>query len=314
VATVEIRSTEVRRPFFEAFIAVLCALALVFGLYAFGRAMNDDSSSSSSTEVNATATESQAADANTPAAAPAAGDAAAHSHDGAATAAVDDRGFAALSNGEQHGHEFTQAIDTATRVELGRQLSLARDFALKYPTVKDAEAAGWLRAGPFSPGLGSHHINPNPAAGLNGDGVVDDNDIQQPLALMYDGVQPDSHVAGLFYGAFTKDAPEGFAGPNDIWHKHKNICTVARPGGGTDTPLGADRDSVTKEQCDAVGGQLLTTTPWLLHVWVVPGYESPEGVFAHLSSGITCTDGTYHTIGLESQIGNVSDICLDANS
>ena len=55
-------------------------------------------------------------------------------------------------------------------------------------------------------------------------------------------------------------------------------------------------DGATKQQCDKVGGSLLKRTQYLLHVWVVPGYESPEGVYAHLSSTITCDDGSYRTI------------------
>src|SRR3954467_6862903 len=74
-------------------------------------------------------------------------------------AAVDDRGFAKLANGEQHAHGFTQAVPKADRVVLARQMELARQTALRYPTVADAEAAGLHRAGPFSPGLGAHYIN-----------------------------------------------------------------------------------------------------------------------------------------------------------
>jgi hypothetical protein len=295
------------RPFFDVFVAVLAAVALVAGFYVFGRAVDDDPA-----RVAATDPSSGGGGTRGEPAVPGDDESGEADHHGAA-APVDDRGFAALDNGEQHGHEFTQPMTPEERRELGRQLTLAREFALQYPTAQDAIDAGWHRAGPFAPGLGSHHINPNPAAGLNTDGLMSDDDIRQPLALMYDGTDPDSPIAGLFYGAMTSEPPEGFAGPNDVWHKHKNICVVYRPGGGIDTPLGADRGDVTQEQCDAVGGNLLTTTPYLLHVWVIPGYESPEGVFAHLSSAIHCADGTYHTIGLDRQIGNVASVCADEN-
>ena len=38
-------------------------------------------------------------------------------------------------------------------------------------------------------------------------------------------------------------------------------------------------------------------------MWVVPGYESPEGVFSHLSSAVTCDDGTYNTIADVTKVG-----------
>jgi hypothetical protein len=223
--------------------------------------------------------------------------------------AVDDRGFAKLANGEQHSHGFTQAVSKADRVVLARQMELARQTALRYPTVADAEAAGLHRAGPFSPGLGAHYINYS-GAGSSPDGKMTDDAISKPLAWIYDGTHPDSRVAGLFYMTGVKN-PEGFAGPNDVWHQHHDICIKPSPT-GIDSPLGADHGA-TKAQCDAVGGQLLKQTQYLLHVWVVPGYESPEGVYSHLSSAVTCDDGTYNTIKDVTKVGSKTTICADGS-
>jgi len=223
--------------------------------------------------------------------------------------AADDRGFSKLANGEQHTHGFTQPVSKADRVLLAHQMELARQTALRYPTVAAAEAAGLRRAGPFSPGLGAHYINYAGASG-SADGAMSDDAIGKPIAWIYDGTHPDSHVAGLFYGTAVKD-PEGFAGPNDTWHVHRDVCIKASPT-GVDAPLGADHDA-TKAQCDAVGGTLLKRTQYLLHVWVVPGYESPEGVYAHLSSAITCDDGTYDTIKDVTKVGSRTSICADGS-
>jgi hypothetical protein len=220
---------------------------------------------------------------------------------------VDDRGFAKLANGEQHAHGFTQPVSKADRVLLAHQMELARQTALQYPTVADAEAAGLHRAGPFSPGLGAHYINYGNGLG-NADGTMTDDAIHKPLAWIYDGTHPDSRIAGLFYMTPLKN-PEGFAGPNDVWHVHHDICIKPSPT-GVDAPLGADHGA-TKAQCDAVGGSLLKQTQYLLHVWVVPGYESPEGVYSHLSSAVTCDDGTYNTIKDVTKVGSRSSICAD---
>ena len=220
--------------------------------------------------------------------------------------AVHDRGFSKLENGMEHGHAFPEAISRADRTELARQLTLAREVALQYPTVADAEKAGLHRAGPFSPGLGAHYINYGNAAG-DADGVMSDDDIRKPIAWIYDGTHPDSHVSGLFYTRGMQDAT-GFAGPNDTWHVHKNICIV-QGANGIDTPLGADH-STTKPECDAIKGSLIKQTGYLLHAWVVPGYESPEGVFSHLSSTIACDDGSYNVIPAAT-IGTKTTICVD---
>src|SRR5262249_15600187 len=146
---------------------------------------------------------------------------------------------------------------------LSHQMDLSRETAMQYPTLADAEAAGLIRAGPYTPGLGLHMIAPRDYAFSAGDAVLTDAQIQHPLAWIYDGTKPTSHVAGLFYMSFIAK-PGGFAGPNDIWHYHTNICAVHAPDGSTNTPFGADR-TVTKAQCDTVHGALLAKSPYLLH-------------------------------------------------
>jgi len=221
---------------------------------------------------------------------------------------VDDRGFAKLANGEQHSHGFTQAVSKPDRVLLAHQMELARQTALQYPTVADAEAAGLHRAGPFSPGLGAHYVDYAHGLGNPDGGAMTDDAVRHPVAWIYDGTHPDSHIAGLFYGSTIKN-PVGFAGPNDVWHVHHDVCIKASAT-GIDAPLGADHGA-TKAECDAVGGNLMKQTQYLLHVWVVPGYESPEGVYAHLSSAITCDDGTYKVIKDVTKIGSRTTICAD---
>jgi hypothetical protein len=226
------------------------------------------------------------------------------------TPVVDDRGFSQLENGVQHNHGFELPMSAADRKELARELTIARETAMEYPTLADAERAHLGRAGPFSPGLGTHMLayqNYPYAAGV---GRMTDEQIRHPLMWIYDGTKPDSPVAGLFYSALVPN-PEGFIGPNDVWHQHTNICIRQSPGGGIDAPLGADHDA-TVAQCDAVGGKLIKATGPLLHVWVVPGYEDSQGVFAHLNPAITCKDGTYHTIDI-TKVGTRASVCVDGS-
>jgi hypothetical protein len=222
---------------------------------------------------------------------------------------VNDRGFSQLENGVQHSHGFEQPMTAADRKLLTHQLAVAQGVALKFPTLADAERAGMRSEGPYSPGLGLHVSPPIVnVGGFAGSSMMTDAQIEHPAAWIYDGTKPTSRIAGLMYTALAS-TPVGFAGPNDIWHTHSNICIVPRKGGGVDTPLGADR-SVTTAQCQAVHGFLLKKSPPLLHVWVVPGYESSQGVFSHLSPALTCNDGTYHIIDTRT-IGIRKTTCVD---
>jgi hypothetical protein len=226
------------------------------------------------------------------------------------TAVGNDRGFSLLENGVQHNHGFELPMSVADRQELARELNIARQTALQFPTMADAERAGLRRAGPFSPGLGTHMIDYRNYAYGAGAARMTDDQIRRPLAWIYDGTKPDSPVAGLFYNAVVPN-PGGFIGPNDVWHQHHNICITYAAGGGVDAPLGADHDATTA-QCNAVGGQLLKATGPLLHVWVVPGYEDSQGVFAHLNPAITCNDGTYYTIDI-TKVGKRTSACVDGS-
>lgn len=179
-----------------------------------------------------------------------------------------------------------QPLDRATRAQLALQLAGARQEAMKYPTVADAMAAGMRVAGGFAPGSGAHYINYSGA--LLPDGAID---ISKVNSYIYDGVSPDSQIVGLMY--YSNSNPEGFAGPNDHWHRHSNVC-VKFGGDGIEVPFPADAD-VTKKQCTEVGASLMPITGYMVHAWVVPGWESPQGVFSHENLNIRCADGTYDT-------------------
>lgn len=294
----------------EKVVAAVVSVVVLLGFLVVGQLVDDGGGGASKDAVRTASPGTQLV-AATPAGATTAttfDESQPHNHAGGTSTPIDDRGFSLLENGEQHAHGFTQAVSKADRVVLAHQMELARQVALQYPTVADAEKAGLHRAGPFAPGLGAHYVN-FAAGGGDADGVMTDDDIRKPLAWIYDGTKPDSHIAGLFYMTPVKN-PVGFAGPNDVWHVHRNICIKAGKNGVIDSPLGADHDA-TDAQCKAVGGTLIKKTQYLLHVWPVPGYESPEGVYAHVSSAVTCDDGTYETIKDVTKIGTRTSACKD---
>ncbi len=175
-------------------------------------------------------------------------------------------------------------LDAATQAKLEVQLIAAREAAFKYPTVADARAAGFIQAGNFSPLVGAHFIDA---------GALGAFDPSRPGSYIYDGISPTSRIVGLMYLSSTPAAPQGFVGPNDHWHRHINTCVVYGGPKGIVVPFPADSD-VTKSMCDSVKGSFMRTTQYMVHAWVVPGWESPGGVFAHDNDHLRCADGTLH--------------------
>jgi len=186
-----------------------------------------------------------------------------------------------------------QPLDPATRAKLAAELVAARTAAAQYPTVASARAAGMIQAGLFAPELGAHFISyANLNRSLLPDGSVD---AQYPPGYIYDGVSPTSKIVGLMYISIAGgNAPAGFAGPNDHWHRHRNLCIQYQAGGKIAVPFAPDRD-ITREQCDSVHGDFMPRTVWMVHAWVVPGWESPKGVFSHSNPDLRCADGTVNT-------------------
>jgi hypothetical protein len=176
-------------------------------------------------------------------------------------------------------------LPPATRELLAAQLVAARTAALQYPTVADAQRAGFVLAGGFSPLTGAHYMDFAHAVGPF--------DPSHPGSYIYDGTSPTSRIIGLMYLGGDIPPPAGFAGPNDHWHRHANTCVIYKPTGLV-VPFPAD-SSVTISQCNAVHGVFMRRTIWMVHAWVVPGWESPSGVFSHDNTDVVCADGTKRT-------------------
>jgi hypothetical protein len=128
-------------------------------------------------------------------------------------------------------------------------------------------AAGYRRITTYIPCIAAHYINAR---------FIDRTfDPDAPEMLLYDGNGPDARIVGLsYYVSGMTTAPEGFAGPNDEWHQHIGLC-VSVSGvviGGT---------QLTAEECNARGGiKADGSTAWMVHAWVVPGWESAWGTFS----------------------------------
>ncbi len=190
-----------------------------------------------------------------------------HQHGGNEMAPDDNHGMGGHL-GPQAWHAMT---DQAQCDALAGELALARDTALKYPTVADAKAAGWVQVTPYVPGIAAHFMNFK---------LVDGTfDIEQPEMILYDGTGDDAHVIGLSYYILHPGAAEptqGFTGTSDHYHRHDGLCV-------DETGVIGD-STTTEEDCTARGGRKANgQAGWMSHAWVVPGCESPWGVFSGAS-------------------------------
>jgi hypothetical protein len=180
-------------------------------------------------------------------------------------------------------------LSPSDQAVLEKQLFLAEEAAFRYPTVADAKKAGLILAGGMAPGVGAHYQSLNPSAinGVNADGTINPAD---PGSWIYASTADDAPVVGVMYEAFTPNAPVGFAGPNDHWHQHSNLC-VTYADGKIGVPFAPDT-SVTQQQCATAHGVFMKKTLWMVHAWVVPGWESPLGPFSHSNPHLYCPGNT----------------------
>ena len=178
-------------------------------------------------------------------------------------------------------------LTKAEQRALEAQMAAAKNVTRLYPTVKDAEAAGYSMSTPYVPCIGAHYTNIS---------LVKAFDPQKPSELLYSGTTPDAKILGLSYLVYhTNGPPPGFAGPNDRWHQHNSNGGLCLKG----SVVIAGEES-TRQQCAAMGGRkTLLTDIWMVHAWIVPGVACDWGTFSgecpELGGrlGGTAADGPY---------------------
>ena len=185
------------------------------------------------------------------------------------TSACEQAGVANEGN-SGHGHRgpvpFTP-LNPDERATYLAQTAAANATVAANPTVADAEANGWKRITPYVPCIAAHY--------LKGGALGNPFDPAEPEILLFDGTEPTSKIVGLSYLQFAeKDvAPDGFAGQNDPWHVHSQLCIG---GGGV---LGDE--STTEAECKERGGTVRKLgNLWMTHMWNAPGWDSRWGLFS----------------------------------
>lgn len=128
-------------------------------------------------------------------------------------------------------------------------------------TAADAMERGYVPVTVNLAYLGVHYMNP------------------AYVGKPFDAAHPTHLVFGSDYSIDKVGSPPaGFAGPNDLWHRHLQACM----NDGFMLAL----DGISNDQCAGLGGTMTQLGPefanrWMVHVWVVPGQRNPWGLFAN---------------------------------
>lgn len=143
-------------------------------------------------------------------------------------------------------------------------LRRAKKYALQFPTAADAMAAGFRMVAPYVRGQGAHYVGPQ--------GIFAPFDPTTPNLLLYGGNGPNAPLVGLSWLVSSgQTPPPGMPGGNDHWHRHRNVCM----SGGIIVA-----EEISAQACAALGGAIINISSlWLLHAWIVPGYEYPPDIF-----------------------------------
>ena len=182
--------------------------------------------------------------------------------------------MSSTSNMPGMDHSMMSMMTVDERVQFGQQLDIAREAALKFPTLADARAAGWIMVGGYVTGAGQMLMDPN---GNSRDQLFDP---AVPQGLLYASSIDTAPIVGLQYNAWTSDGstPVGFIGQDMLWHMHTGTCEI------TESFAIPYDESVTGKACSNVNGTLTNTVSWMLRAWVVPGWENPQGTLTHDNS------------------------------
>ena len=123
-----------------------------------------------------------------------------------------------------------------------------------------------LPAKTIFPGIAAHYLQA---------GWLDSTfDPAHPEVLLYGS---SGQLVGFNYIVYNgATPPDGFPGTDDLWHEHPALCRSYATG------LVIGGETLTDAECAAIGGYMFSFAGfYLLHVWAIPGYESPEGIFSH---------------------------------
>jgi hypothetical protein len=172
------------------------------------------------------------------------------------------------AHGTGHSHPSAfgpvaeQPLDRAEATAFEQQWAAAVAAIPALDTIEEVADAGYVLSSLFAPGVGVHWVNWST--------IAEPFDPAHPAMLLFSKVRDRDVLVGFSYWVRSAAAPDGFAGPNDVWHTHHGLCVVNG---------WVEREEVGSAlQCP--GEWLAGDDLWMLHAWVIPDYGNRWGRFA----------------------------------
>ena len=172
--------------------------------------------------------------------------------------------------GPPASHEGHSGVDPVAEVQLtpadaavfDSQWMAAQQAIPQRDTLEEAGALGYVRAAAPAGGIGTHWVLWSQ--------IAKPFDPAMPSMLLFDERRQPAVLVGYSFALQSPTRPDGFAGSNDHWHQHIGLCV--------------DNGWVVREQTvgpEACGGTYIAGGDfWMLHAWVVPGWDNRKGRFA----------------------------------
>jgi hypothetical protein len=177
-----------------------------------------------------------------------------------------------MQDGMQHRPSpATTPANPAAAALVAADLDAARGVVARLHTVASVQLAGYRLTSRSLPGIGTHYVDWSR--------VTAPFDAASPAMLLFDGDGPDAPLVGLSYLVRSASEPEGFRAGGAVWHRHAGLCLVRGLLVGENV---TDRSTCADGAGDFLPGRDL----WMLHVWVVPGWNNPWGRFAALNPSL----------------------------
>lgn len=164
------------------------------------------------------------------------------------------------------GSSTTIPLGETEQAAFDAELEGARSAIAGLDTVEEAAAKGYVLATGPSAGIGTHWVKWSQ--------ILEPFDPAEPSMVLFDQTKNPPVLVGYSYAVQSPQRPIGFTGDGDMWHRHTGIC-VALNGW------------VVRERSsgpDACNGSFIAGGDfWMLHAWVVPGWENRDGTFAPMN-------------------------------
>ena len=175
----------------------------------------------------------------------------------------------------QHGGAHSaHSVSAADQAILDEELTVAQSVIGELDTIEKAAARGYVLATSTSPGIGTHWVRWSQ--------ILEPFAPNNPSMLLFDHSKSPPVLVGYSYALQSPEVPTGFAGDSDMWHRHAGLC-VALSG------WVIRERSAGPADCD--GSYIAGGDFWMLHAWIVPGWENRDGVFAPANSKL-CPQNT----------------------